>query len=103
MPLATTPCQFGGVRWWLKCPCCGRRVRSLYLRWSGFTCRHCAWLTYTSTQTWDRRVRAVVRRGFDFAATVTSRRGSESDRGLRLKVIEYQRRALERVARRLGY
>jgi hypothetical protein len=29
--LATTPCPFGGRRWWWICPATGQRVRKLYL------------------------------------------------------------------------
>src|SRR4030042_4621781 len=25
-----TPCYFGGIRWWFKCPSCNRRVGILY-------------------------------------------------------------------------
>jgi hypothetical protein len=54
--LVTTPCHFGGVRFWFICPLvvnghyCGRRVGKLYLPGSGtyFGCRHCYNLTYRS-------------------------------------------------------
>ncbi|WP_244408287.1 hypothetical protein [Roseomonas fluvialis] len=29
--LETTPCRFGGVRWWWVCPATGRRCATLYL------------------------------------------------------------------------
>ena len=29
--MVTTPCRFGGLRWWWICPATGRRVRKLYL------------------------------------------------------------------------
>jgi hypothetical protein len=29
--LVSTPCNFGGVRWWWICPATGRRVRKIYL------------------------------------------------------------------------
>jgi hypothetical protein len=29
--MVTTPCQFGGSRWWWLCPAAGRRVGKLYL------------------------------------------------------------------------
>jgi hypothetical protein len=54
--LATTSQQYGGVRWWLRCPLavngepCRRCVRQLYLppgkRYFG--CRYCYNLTYES-------------------------------------------------------
>jgi hypothetical protein len=47
--LVTTPCYFGGVRYWFGCPMCGRRVGCLYLMSAGhFLCRHCNDLTYQS-------------------------------------------------------
>lgn len=51
IPLTTTPCHFGGVRYWFTCPLdCGRRVGTLYLTSGGqyFGCRHCYNLTYES-------------------------------------------------------
>ena len=53
--LVTTPCRFGGERFWFACPGCGRRVGKVYLpcvmyvnnaRVSDFLCRHCYPLTY---------------------------------------------------------
>ncbi|MHC4645131.1 MAG: hypothetical protein ACYTBJ_06500 [Planctomycetota bacterium] len=54
--LTTTPCNFGGVRYWFICPLsvngvyCGRRTGTLYLASSGhyFGCRHCYNLSYES-------------------------------------------------------
>jgi hypothetical protein len=54
--LTTTPCYFGGVRYWFICPICkngiycGRRVGTLYLASGGsyFGCRHCYDLSYES-------------------------------------------------------
>ena len=54
--LTTTPCNFGGVRYWFICPLsrngvsCGRRTGTLYLASSGnyFGCRHCYDLSYES-------------------------------------------------------
>lgn len=48
--LVTTPCSFGGVRYWFGCPGCGRRVGVLYMVPGGtrFYCRHCNNLTYHS-------------------------------------------------------
>jgi hypothetical protein len=54
--LTTTPCHYGGVRYWFICPLvrnglpCGRRVGTLFLS-SGckyFGCRHCYDLSYES-------------------------------------------------------
>lgn len=54
--LTTTPCNFGGKRYWFICPLslngvyCGRRVGTLYLASGGnyFGCRHCYDLSYES-------------------------------------------------------
>lgn len=52
--LTTTPCYFGGVRYWFICPWyknekyCGRRVGVLYLNGNYFACRHCYELSYKS-------------------------------------------------------
>ena len=48
--LVTTPCNFGGVRYWFACPTCGRRVGGLYLAPGSrrFMCRSCGNLTYRS-------------------------------------------------------
>ncbi len=48
VPLTRTACGFGGDRPWFLCPRCGRRVAVLFLRGSGFACRHCQQLTYAS-------------------------------------------------------
>ena len=54
--LTTTPCYFGGVRYWFICPLyrsgvyCGRRVGKLYEAPGAvyFGCRHCYDLSYES-------------------------------------------------------
>ena len=53
--LVSTPCNYGGARWWFFCPLsrggfsCNRRVGVLYLgKYAG--CRYCYNLTYTSCQ-----------------------------------------------------
>lgn len=54
IPLITTPCNYGGKRYWFKCPWykngqyCGRRVGTLYKNGDFFACRHCYNLTYSS-------------------------------------------------------
>lgn len=46
--LLATGCHLGGVRRWFACPCCGRRVALLYLRWGRFACRPCQRVAYAS-------------------------------------------------------
>src|SRR5207302_6708183 len=31
IPLVVTPCNYGGHRWWMLCPCCNTRVRVVYI------------------------------------------------------------------------
>lgn len=54
IPLVTTCPNYGGVRYWFLAPCCGRRVRVLYLTpYDGFLsvqCRVCLDLHYESQQ-----------------------------------------------------
>ena len=54
IPLTTTPCHYGGKRYWFTCPWykggnyCGKRVGVLYKDGDYFACRHCYNLTYSS-------------------------------------------------------
>ena len=54
IPLITTGCNFGGVRYWFKCTLsrngvyCGRRVGVLFKDGDWFGCRHCYRLAYPS-------------------------------------------------------
>ena len=54
VPLAWTPCHFGGSRPWFRCDVyangvhCGRRVAKLYGSGKLFACRHCYGLRYAS-------------------------------------------------------
>lgn len=54
IPIVTTPCYFGGVRYWFTCPWytngkyCGRRIGVLYLGGKYFACRYCYDLSYES-------------------------------------------------------
>jgi len=45
--LTSTPCNYGGFRWWFICSHCGRRVGKLY-GGKYFLCRICQDLTYRS-------------------------------------------------------
>jgi hypothetical protein len=48
--LTTTPCNYGGKRYWMVCPSwgCHQRVGTLYFGGGCFACRHCFNLTYKS-------------------------------------------------------
>ena len=50
IPLEMTQPNYGGVRWWFRCPGCGRRVTNLYIKQRFFWCRKCNDLTYRSQQ-----------------------------------------------------
>lgn len=52
--LSTTPCNYGGVRYWFICPLskngqyCGRRVGVIYSIGKYFGCRHCGEIAYSA-------------------------------------------------------
>jgi len=52
IPLVTTPCKYGGVRYWFICLLskngryCGRRVGVIYSIGKWFGCRHCGNIAY---------------------------------------------------------
>lgn len=45
--VTTTPCNYGGVRYWWSCPKCSKRVAVLYCA-GKYVCRHCMGLNYHS-------------------------------------------------------
>ncbi len=51
LTLIKTRCFFGGIRFWLSCPQCKRRVAILYLHGGNVRCRLCHGLGYRSSQT----------------------------------------------------
>ena len=46
--LERTPCNFGGMRTWLRCPSCQGQFGTLYLERGKFACRKCRGLAYPS-------------------------------------------------------
>lgn len=50
VPISTTPCNYGGVRYWFNCPNCQKRVAKLYFKQSMFYCRSCHALNYATQQ-----------------------------------------------------
>jgi hypothetical protein len=70
VPLTTTECNFGGIRYWFICPLtgsggnCGRRIGKLYLPPDGkyFGCRHCYSLSYESRN--ESRVGRIGQLGY---------------------------------------
>ena len=65
--LDTTPCNYGGERWWFRCPSCGRRCRILY-GGPEFTCRVCRDLTYRSQQEGRSRFRSLLEMAIAYPA-----------------------------------
>ena len=70
--LDSTPCYFGGRRWWFICPLvvngrpCNRRVGVLYLGGGKyFGCRHCYNLTYESSKESHKFDSMFLRMGID--------------------------------------
>ena len=43
--LSTTPCHYGGIRYWWHCPKCSKRVGVLYCT-GAYVCRHCIGANY---------------------------------------------------------
>lgn len=60
--LATTPCNYGGIRYWFCCPAvgCCRRVAIIYLGDRYPACRHCLRLAYR-TQSENSADRALTK------------------------------------------
>lgn len=66
--LATTPCRYGGGRYWFLCPLrgCGRRSGMLYLAGEYAGCRTCYNLRYGSQQRNWGNIYSRMGRYFDF-------------------------------------
>lgn len=66
MSITTTPCHFGGHRYWFECGLlakgryCGRRVATLYKNGDYFGCRHCHNLSYSSRNVNHRNVYSLL-------------------------------------------
>ncbi|SRR5258708_4963684 len=48
VPVASTPCNYGGVRWWFCCPDCRKRIAVIYILGRTCSCRRCNYLVYRS-------------------------------------------------------
>ncbi len=66
VPMVSTPCHFGGIRWWFTCPntLCNRRCRKLYCHRSYFICKKCTGYWYDS-QVWKNKKWRLITRYFD--------------------------------------
>lgn len=105
--LDTTPCHFGGFRFWFICPRlpdgfpCNKRVRTLYLPPDSrlFGCRTCYNLTYRSCQEHDARVNALLSLSpTEFRRRLASRDPRVSLQALRAETLLI-RRLLKKAAR----
>jgi hypothetical protein len=59
IPITTTPCRYGGKRYWFTCPLCGRRVGTLFSFGKNYGCRHCGKVAYMS-QNYGGRYKGFV-------------------------------------------
>lgn len=123
--LVSTPCRYGGARWWASCPRCGRRCAILYLQANLFrslagallgdpdagwylACRVCVGRPYASQgwgalQTLYERARRAEERatpGGDFAPP--PRRWRRTQARLDRAAFDASDRALRRAASWLG-
>jgi hypothetical protein len=48
VPIAATPCNYGGVRRWFLCPDCRKRIAVIYIQGRSCSCRQCNYLVYRS-------------------------------------------------------
>jgi len=82
VPIITTKCHFGGVRYWFKCPAigCNRRVAKLYQGQDIFACRHCYKITYQSSN------EPKIYRDYPFRDLTLRSKVDEIERTMRKKV-----------------
>jgi len=104
--ITSTPCNYGGVRFWFICPgwkngiACRRRCRKLYLPPRGhvFACRVCHDLTYESTQRSGSVFYELIERPMkihDKALTALKRSRSSQRQNRTLRRKEWAERTLE--------
>ena len=103
IPITTTPCRFGGRRFWFKCPfvcdgqACGRRVGRVYLPRGEkiFGCRICHNLIHRSAREHDARQDRLLRDPKALAAANRSKSFAKT-----LMVFKAMRRRAERERKR---
>jgi len=71
IPIETTPCNYGNIRYWFGCATCGRKTARLFLHGGAaatWKCRSCANLVYRSQQqtkgdfwTWYDKAQDIAR------------------------------------------
>jgi len=86
IPIISTSCNYGGVRYWFRCPLsvngkyCGKRVAKIYLPPSGkyFGCRTCHNLTYRSCKEHDKRIDGILKDPYLFMKYMNSNNCSQN-------------------------
>ena len=109
--LTTTPCHFGGVRWWFICPLsgngvyCGRRVAKLYKAPGAyyFGCRHCYDLSYQSRNDNRRGTWGQIGYYLNRAEQLEEQRLNLKRRFYRGRPTKRYRRILSQIARLNAY
>ena len=106
--LSSSPCQFGGRRWWIHCPMfgprgwdCGRRAQKLYRSKWQFGCRQCQDLTYFTTQQSDRAIARMWKHSVDLDPQILPRM-SLAMMGRTLKYCRYVQGRMSHSTRRMG-
>jgi len=113
--LTSTPCHFGGVRYWFICPLsvngvyCGRRIGTLYLASGGnyFGCRHCYNLSYESRN--ESRLGRIGKLGYVLKVERQieelykkikrwTYRGKPTKKGKKLRALEAKARAYDNIS-----
>ncbi len=67
--LDSTPCTYGGSRWWWRCPSCSRRCARLFIVTGGLGCLRCLRMSHLSQRlsaidrSWRRTQRAEAALG----------------------------------------
>jgi len=106
--LVTTPCNFGGERYWFVCPLCYSRVGALYLAPGDvyFRCRHCNNLSYRSRNRCTMEAFGHTSRQIDRLRSQIKRwtwRGRPTRKARRLQALEWKMRGLSGLAmKRIG-
>lgn len=107
-PLTSTPCHFGGSRYWFVCPlvvngrACERRCRILYLagRADYFGCRECLRLTYQSRRNHRENFWETFGRHREFVENVQKR--MKPPRGRKAKERRQRRLAIATFGMKYG-
>ena len=86
------PCNYGGYRYFFRCPLCQSRMRKLYFAYRAISCRKCLNLSYYS-----QRIRPVVR----FRMTARDIEKDVKKRGGNLELDEKPPRMHEKTFQRL--